>query len=87
MLNLTHASGIVILRVMGLYLVLTAYESICFLSSFESTAHYPNADAVAHKLSFGNPAIYQQMYSYFLACAAPAYGYFRAKFYNDLLKH
>ena len=58
-------------------LALTTYKCICFLSSFASTAHYPNANAVASRLSSGNPAIYQQMYDYCLACAAPAYDYFK----------
>ena len=65
-------------------LALTAYENICFLSSFASTMHYPNTAAVARKLSCYNQRVYQQMYDYALSCAKPAYDYFKLKFYNDL---
>ena len=65
-------------------LALSAYEHICFLDSFASTVHYPNAAAVAHKLSYGNALVYQQMYSYGVSCAKPAYDYFKTKFYSDL---
>ncbi len=63
---------------------MTAYESICFLSSFISTVHYPNAIVVASKLSCGNPDVWQQMYDYCLSCAQPAFEYFKAKFHSDL---
>ena len=65
-------------------LVFTAYEEISALSALICTAHYPNAVAIARKLSQGNPTINQQLLHYAKSCVAPAYHYFKDTFDNDL---
>ncbi len=54
------------------------------LYSSISTQYYPNADAVARKLSSNIPAHQQQLINFAKACVEPAYKYFNDKFGNDL---
>ncbi len=64
-------------------LVFTAYEEISTLCAAVSSAHHPNTDAVATKLSSGRPVPKQQLTDYANLSAKPAYEYFNSKFDDD----
>lgn len=65
-------------------LALQAYEHVTTLFRAISTSHYPNANAMAKKLSNGDTRHEQQLLAYAESCVTSAYAYFRRKFENDL---
>ena len=64
-------------------LVMECYEVIRGIIATIHTGHYPNVQAIARKLSSGNPACHQQWLSYAISCLKPGIDYFMDRFGND----
>ncbi len=65
-------------------LAFSAYEEIVKLQATISAQNFPNATAVANKLSSNRPTQKQQLINYATECIEPAIVYFKQKFEGDL---
>ena len=59
------------------------YEEIIKLRSVIEVAHYPNIEAVSHRLAKDNTLAQQHFTSYALYCVKDALFYFQSKFGDD----